>query len=60
MEKFEIDALAYASRMAGEYIEFLGKTDMAAYTKQEWDQLIECIGISFCQKRAELNTEIPF
>jgi hypothetical protein len=54
MEQFEKDALKYASNMAGEYIEYLGVTDMASYNDAQWRGLVECIAMAFANKRAEL------
>jgi len=60
MEKFELLALDYASKMGGEFIEYVGKTDLATFTDIEWRELVKTIGVSFCDKRIELHTQIPF
>jgi len=39
----EIAAMQAASAPAGEYIESLGKTDMAKFSEAEWMQFIEVI-----------------
>lgn len=52
----ELAAMAHASDRAGEYIEALGKTDMARWSQQEWASFIEaiCGGYvdSLCQQQA--------
>ena len=52
----ELAAMAHASDRAGEYIEALGKTDMARWSAQEWASFIEaiCGGYvdSLCQQQA--------
>jgi hypothetical protein len=53
----ELAAMAHASDRAGEYIEALGKTDMARWSHQEWAAFIEavCGGYveSLCHQQAE-------
>ena len=39
----EVAAMRAASPVAGEYIESLGKTDLAAFAEDEWLTLIEVI-----------------
>ena len=39
----EVAAMRAASPVAGEYIESLGKTDLAAFAEAEWLTLIEVI-----------------
>lgn len=39
----ELAAMAHASDRAGEFIEALRKTDMAAWTPEEWAQFIEVV-----------------
>ncbi len=55
----ELAAMAAASDRAGEFIEHLGKTDMAQWTGQQWSQFIEvvCGGYvdALCEKQAEIN-----
>ena len=54
---FELAAMATASDRAGEYIESLGKTDMARWSAAEWASFIEaiCGGYvdSLCAAQAE-------
>ena len=46
-KKHEVQALAAASRGAGEYVESLGKTDLAAFTQEQWATLIEVVVTAF-------------
>jgi hypothetical protein len=47
-------ALDFASQMAGEYVESLGKTDLATFTSQEWATLVECAVTGYQDKLAEM------
>lgn len=55
----ELAAMAAASDVAGEFIEKLGKTDMARWTAQQWQQFIEvvCGGYvdALCIQQAAIN-----
>jgi hypothetical protein len=55
----ELAAMAAASDRAGEFIEKLGKTDMARWTPEQWQQFIEviCGGYvdSLCAQQAAIN-----
>jgi hypothetical protein len=42
-DEHEIAAIAAASPMAGEYLESIGKTDLAVLTEPEWLTLLEVI-----------------
>jgi hypothetical protein len=42
-DEHEIAAIAAASPMAGEYLESIGKTDLATLTEAEWLTLLEVI-----------------
>ena len=46
-KKHEVQALAAASRGAGEYVESLAKTDLATFTGDEWATLIEVAVTAF-------------
>lgn len=43
----ELNALAAAGAEGGAYVESLGKTDLARFTAQEWDTLVEVIVTAF-------------
>ena len=61
-KKHEVQALAAASRGAGEYIESLGKTDLATFTGEEWATLIEVAVTAFQDhlRTAYANEPPPF
>jgi len=42
-DEHEIAAIAAASPMAGEYLESIGKTDLAVLTEAEWLTLLEVV-----------------
>lgn len=42
-DEHEIAAIAAASPMPGEYLESIGKTDLAVLTESEWLTLLEVI-----------------
>lgn len=49
----------YASDMAGEYLEELGKTDLTEFTREEWLELLNVIIKNYELKKIEL-TPCPF
>jgi len=64
--KNEKKAMEIASQKAGEYLEWLKKTDMAEFNKQEWSDLIEVIVTGYVEGMDNLATkamrleEIPY
>ena len=54
----EIDALLAASPAGGEYLEKLGKTDLAVLTEDEWMGFIEAVVTAFQDRMAQLHA--PF
>ena len=48
----EIDAMLHASPAGGDYLEKLGKTDMALFSEDEWMGLIESIVTAFQESMA--------
>ena len=59
--KHEVNALAAASRMGGEYIESIAKTDLAAFTDAEWSTLIDVLITAFQDHlRAAYADDPPF
>ena len=42
-DEYEIAAIEAASPMAGEYLESIGKTDLAVLTEAEWLTLLEVV-----------------
>ncbi|MEI7601188.1 MAG: DUF6511 domain-containing protein [Aestuariivirga sp.] len=64
-------AMTHGGQMGGEYLDSLGKTDLATLTVLEWDCFIEMVVTGYCdhlrelaaRDRARLNTmttEVPF
>jgi hypothetical protein len=53
-DEHEIAAIAAASPMAGEYLESIGKTDLAVLTKGEWLTLLEVIITAYQDELARL------
>ena len=45
--KHQIEAMATASQAAGEYVESIGKTDLATFTEPEWSNLIRTVVVAF-------------
>ena len=59
--KHEVNALAAASRMGGEYIDSIAKTDLAAFTEAEWTTLIDVLITAFQDHlRAAYADDPPF
>lgn len=57
----EMQALNYASDMAGEYLEAVGKTDVAKMSREEWGALIGVVVGNYCTRLAEIEAaECPF
>ena len=64
--KNELRALENASQMAGQYLEWLNKTNIAEFSKKEWSDLIEVIVTGYVDGMDNLATkamrleEIPY
>ncbi len=61
----EMEALRSAGPMAGEYIESLGKTDLAHYSVNEFLMLIQVIVTAYLDAKARMDADdtwddIPF
>lgn len=55
LKPHEEKAVEFASQCAGEYLDELGKTDLATLTAEEWQQLNRLICVNFWAKRIELD-----
>jgi len=64
-------ALAHGGQMGGEYLDSLGRTDLATLTTDEWERFIEAVVTGFCDHLRELaardrtrldtmTAEVPF
>ena len=51
----EVAGMRAASPVAGEYVESLGKTDLAAFSEDEWLTLIEVIVTAFTDALGDLT-----
>jgi uncharacterized protein YdaT len=57
----EKKAMEISSERAGEYIEWLKKTDMETFTREEWKQFVEVIVSGYIEGMANLaDDEVPF
>ena len=55
----EAAALRQASAVGGEYIESLGRSDLAQWSAQEWATLIDVVVTAFQDHLREAYTEFP-
>ena len=53
-DEHEIAAIAAAGPMAGEYLESIGKTDLAILTEAEWLTLLEVVITAYQDELARL------
>ena len=53
-DEHEIAAIAAASLMAGEYLESIGKTDLAVLSEAEWLTLLEVVITAYQDELARL------
>jgi len=51
-------AMDNGSRLAGEYMDHLGKTDLATMTDEEWKMIVECIVTGYVDSMQKFN-KIP-
>ena len=47
-------AMEHGGQMGGEYLDSLGKTDLATFTAEEWSTFIECVVTGYCDCLREL------
>lgn len=50
----EIAAMIAGGKAGGEYLDSLGKTDLAMLSEQEWDIFVEAIVTGYCDHLREL------
>jgi hypothetical protein len=53
--EYEREAIAHGGEQAGEYLETLGKTDLATMTPQEWDTFIEAAITGYVERLGEIS-----
>lgn len=67
----EAEAMTVGGQQGGEYLESIGKSDLATLTETEWDRLIDAVVTGYCdhlralaakdRKRLDAMTpEVPF
>ena len=54
----ELAAMLNASDRAGEFIETVGATDMAAWSREQWGQFIEVICTGYVDKLVDLRAGV--
>ena len=57
--EYEQAALQHAALVGGEYAESLGRTDLAQWSQQEWQTLIEVAVTAFIERLRQIEP-IPF
>jgi DNA mismatch repair protein MutH len=57
----EKKAMEMSSERAGEYIEWLKKTDMETFTRKEWSDFIEVIVTGYLEGMSKMaDDDVPF
>ena len=59
----EKQAMQNAGNMGGEYLDSIGKTDLASLTQAEWTCFVECVCTGYTdamRKLRAMDDEIPF
>jgi hypothetical protein len=67
----EAEAMTVGGSQGGEYLESIGKSDLASLTETEWDRFIDAVVTGYCDHLRELagkdrtrldamNPEVPF
>lgn len=57
-ERHEWNAILHGGAMGGEYLDSLGKTDLATLTLDEWKEFLSVVCLNYDVKKAE--DYIPF
>jgi hypothetical protein len=50
----EMQAMTVGGQQGGEYLESLGKSDLATLTETEWDRFIDAVVTGYCDHLREL------
>ena len=50
----EAEAMTVSGQMGGEYLESIGKSDLATLTETEWDRFIDAVVTGYCDHLREL------
>ena len=62
LDAYEIGSALEAGKLAGAYLDEIGKTDLAALSGDEWREFLRRIIVGFEQamRRKILENEVPF
>lgn len=52
--EFELQAMEHAGTQGGEYLESIGKTDLAKLTADEWATFLNCVCSAYVDKLGEI------
>lgn len=55
LSKEEKQAVTEAAVCAGEYLEYLGQSDLAKLTSEQWIEFCELFAVNFLNERIRLN-----
>lgn len=55
-EQHENEAIMYGGQMGGEYLDSIGKTDLATLSADEWAEFLNCV----CKNYLEKLNSIPY
>lgn len=50
----ETEAMTVGGQMGGEYLESIGKSDLAILTETEWDRFLDAVVTGYCDHLREL------
>jgi hypothetical protein len=50
----EAEAMTVGGQQGGEYLEIVGKSDLAILTETEWDRFIDAVVTGYCDHLREL------
>lgn len=54
MEPWELEAVEHGGTAGGEYLDSIGKSDLAKLTKEEWIMFLECVCKEYHARHTEL------
>lgn len=54
LEPYDVESLKHGGEMGGDYLDELGKTDLASLSPGEWDQFLYVVCFAFLRRRIDL------